>query len=110
MKEEKSITITEAFQKILHGSEKRKPNKVWVDKGSEFYNRSMKSWLQASNTEIYSTHNEKKSVVAKRFVGTLRNEIYEYMTLITKNVYIDKLDDIVDKYNNAYRTIKVKYI
>ena len=57
---------------------------------------------------IYS---EGKSVVAERFIKTLKNKIYKYMTSITKNVYIDKLDDIVNKYNNAYhRTIKIKSV
>ena len=58
---------------------------------------------------MYSIHNEGKSVVAERFIRTLKNKIYKYMTAISKNVYIDKLDDIVDEYNNAYhRTIKMK--
>ena len=58
---------------------------------------------------MYMIHNEGKSVVAKRFIRALKNKIYKYMTSITKNVYIDKLDDIVDEYNNAYyRTIKMK--
>ena len=58
---------------------------------------------------MYSIHNEGKSVVAERFIRTLKNKIYKYMTSISKNVYIDKLDDIVDEYNNAYhRTIKMK--
>ena len=58
---------------------------------------------------MYSIHNERKSVVAERFIRTLKNEIYKYMTSISKNVYIDKLDDIVDEYNNTYhRTIKMK--
>ena len=58
---------------------------------------------------MYSTHNEGKSVVAERFIRTLKNKIYKYMTSILKNVYIDKLDDIVDEYNNRYhRTIKIK--
>ena len=57
---------------------------------------------------MYSTHNEGKSVVARRFSRTIKNKIYEYMTSISKNVYIDKLDDIVDEYNNTYhRTIKM---
>ena len=66
----------------------RKPNKIWVDKGSEFYNRSMKSFLQNNNIEMHSTHNEGKSVIGKRFIRTLKNKIYKYMTSITKNVYI----------------------
>ena len=58
---------------------------------------------------VYSTHNEVKSVVAERFIRTLKSKIYKYMTSISKNVYIDKLDDIVDEYNNTYHTtIKMK--
>ena len=57
---------------------------------------------------MYSTHNEGKSVVAERFITTVKNKIYKYTTSISKNVYIDKLDDIVDEYNNTYnRTIKM---
>ena len=66
-----------------------------VDKGSEFYNRSIKSWLEKNDVEMYSTHNEGKSVIAERFIRTLKNKIYKYMTSVSKNVYIDKLDDIV---------------
>ena len=49
-----------------------KPNKIWVDKGTEFYNRSMKSWLEKNAIEMYSTYNEGKSVVAERFIRTLK--------------------------------------
>ena len=60
---------------------------------------------------MYSTHNEGKSVVTERFIRTLKNKTYKYLTSITKNMYIDKLDDIVDKYNNTYHTtIKKKPI
>ena len=58
---------------------------------------------------MYSTHNERKSVIAKRFIRTLKIKICKYMNSILKNVYIDKLDDIVNKCNNTYhRTIKMK--
>ena len=58
---------------------------------------------------MYLIHNEQKSVIAERFIITLKTKIYKYMTSISKNVYIDKLDDIVDEYNNTYhRTIKMK--
>ena len=70
---------------------------MWVDQGSEFYIRSMKSFLQNNDIEIYSTSNEGKSVIAARFIRTLKSKIYKYMTLILKNVYIDKLDGIVHK-------------
>ena len=60
---------------------------------------------------MYSANNEGKSVVAERFIRTLKSKIYKYMTSISKNVYIDKLDDIVDEYNNTYHTtIKMKPI
>ena len=71
--------------------------------------RSMKSWLEKNDIEMYSTHNDGKSAVAERFIRTIKNKIYKYMTSISKNVYIDKLDDIVHKYNNKkHRTIKTK--
>ena len=69
----------------------------------------MKSWIEKNDIEMYSTHNEEKSVVAERFIRILNNKIYKYMASISKTVYIDKLDYIVNKYNNTYlRTIKMK--
>ena len=86
-----------------------KPNKIRADKGRIFYNRSMKLWLEKNSSEMYSMHNELKSVVDERFIRTLKNKIYKYMPSSSKNVYIDKLDNIVNKYNNTYHsTIKMK--
>ena len=62
------------FKKILKESD-RKPNKIWVDKESEFYNNSFKKWLKDNDIEMYSTHNEEKSVVAERFIRTLKSKI-----------------------------------
>ena len=62
LKDKKGISIVNAFQKILKESD-RKPNKIWVDKGSEFYNSSFKKWLKDNDIEIYSLHKEEKSVV-----------------------------------------------
>ena len=108
LKDKKGISIVKAFKIILKQSNSRKPNKIWVDKGSEFYNASFKKWLQDNDIVMYSTHNEAKS---ERFIRTLKSKIYKYMTSISKNVYIDKLDDIVDEYNNTYHTtIKMKPI
>ena len=59
---------------------------------------------------MYSTNNEGKSVIAERVIRTLKNKIYKYMTSISKNVYIDKLDDIVKKYNNTYHIIKMNQL
>ena len=111
LKDKKGVSIiVNAFQEILDDS-KRKPNKIWVDKGGEFYNNSFKKWLQHNDIAMYSTHNEGKAVVAERFIRTLKNKIYKYMTSISKNLYIDKLDDIANEYNNTYhRSIKMKPI
>ena len=82
IKDKKGTSIVNAFQKII--SEGRK---------------------------MYSTYNEGKSVVAARFIRTLKNNIFKHMTAISQNVYFDVLDDIVNKYNNTvHRTIKMKPI
>ena len=103
LKDKKGISVVKAFQIILKQSNSRqrakgtsakqlKPNKIWADKGSEFYNASFKKWFQD-----------------ERFIRTLKSKIYKYIASISKNVYIDKLDDIVDEYNNTYHTkIKMK--
>ena len=79
----KSTTINNAFKKILDHSN-RKPNKRWIDKGSEYYNRSIKSFFQNNDIEMYSTHIKAKSVIAERFFGTLKNKIYKCMISILK--------------------------
>ena len=89
LKDKKGLSIVNAFQIILKESN-CKPIKIWVDKGS-------KKWLRDNNIKMYSTHNEGISVIAERFIKGLKNKIYKYMTSISKNVYIDKLDDIVKK-------------
>ena len=78
LKDKKVISILNVFQKILHDSN-RKPNKIRVDKGSEIYNSSFKKWLKDNDIEMYSMHNEGKSVVAERFIITLKTKIYKYM-------------------------------
>ena len=67
LKDKKGLSIADAFQKIL-GDSNRKPNKIWVDKGSKIYNNSFKKWLKDKNIEMYSIHNEGKSVAAGRFI------------------------------------------
>ena len=107
-KDKNGMIIVNAFQKILKESN-RKPYKIWVDKGNEFYKDSFKKWLKDNDIEMYSTSNEGKSVIAERFIRTLKTKIYKYMTSISKNVYSDKLDNIVKEYNNKYYTsIKMK--
>ena len=110
VKGKKGVSIVDAFQKILHDSN-RKPNKIWVDKGSKFYNNSFEKWLKDNDIEMYSIHNEGKSVATERSLRTLKAKIYKHMTSVSKNAYINKLDDIVSEHNNRYhRTIKMKPI
>ena len=104
LKDKKRLTTTKAFQEIL-GESGCKPNKIWVDKDREIYDRSIKSWLQDNYIEMHSTQDEGKSVVSERFITTLKNK---YMTSIPKRVYIDKLDVIMNKYNAYHNTIKIK--
>ena len=110
IKDKKGTSIVNAFIKIISEGQ-IKPNKIWVDQGSEFYNQSFKGFLKINNSEMYSTYNKGKSVVAERFIRTLKYKIFKHMTAISKIVYIDVLNDIVNKYNNTiHRTIKMKPI
>ena len=110
LKDKKGISIVNAFNKIIKQSE-RKPNKIWVDQGGEFYNNVFKKWLSDNDIIMYSTYNKGKSVVAERFIRTLKNKLYKHMTATGENVYYDVLDDVVNKYNNTkHSTIKMKSI
>ena len=109
LKEKRGITIVNALQKVI--SKGRKPNKIWVDQGGEFYNKLLKRFLKINGIEIYPTYNKEKSVVAERFIRMLKNKIFKHMTAISKSVYLNVLDDIVNKYKNAdHKTIKIKPI
>ena len=92
------ITIANAFQSILSNS-KRNPNKIWTDKGSEFYNTDFKKWLKDNNIEMYSTL---LKVIAESFSRTLKFKIYKHLTAISENLYFNVLNDIVDGYYNTY--------
>ena len=108
LKDKRRITTVNAFQKII--SKKRKPNKIWVDQSGEFYNKLFKTFLKINNNEMYSTYNEGKYVAAVKFVRTLKNKS-KYMTAVSKIVYFDVLDDIINRYKNrVHRTIKMKPI
>ena len=85
LKDKRGISI--AFQKII--SEGRKPNKIWVDQGSEFYYNFFKDFLKIYNTEMCTTYSKGKSVVAEIFIKTLKNKISKHKTAISKNVYFD---------------------
>ena len=107
LKDKRSFTITNLMQKILDESNFKQIN-ISVDKGNKYY-YFLIIVRKECYIEMYSTHNEGKSFFAERFIRILNNNIYK--TSILKNVYIDKLDDIVNKYNNGYHsTIKMKYV
>ena len=104
------ISIVNGFNKIIKQSN-RKPNKIWVYQGGEFYNNVFKKWLSDNDIIMYSTYNEGKSVVAERFIRTLKNKLYKHITATIKNVYYDVLANIVNECNNTkHSTIKMKPI
>ena len=114
IKDKKRTTIVNAFKKII--SEKRKPNKIWVDQGSEFYNKSFKDFLKIINTEMYSTYNEGKCVVAERFIRTLKKkclniwQLFQYNNTVHRTIKmksIDVTDDYYAEYNEQNRKFKV---
>ena len=108
IKDKKGTSIVNPFKNIIS---KRKANKIWVDQGSELCNNNFKDFLKINNIEMYSTYSQGKSVVAKRFIRNLKNKVFKHMTAISKNVYFDVLNDIVNEYNNTvHKTIKMKPI
>ena len=109
LKDKKGISSVNAFNKIIK-QYNRKPNKIWLDQGGEFYNNVFGKWLSDNDIIMYSTYNEGKSVVAERFMRTLKNKLYKHMIATGKKVYY-VLDDVVNKYNNTkHSTIKMKPI
>ena len=83
LKDKKGISIVNAFNKIIKQSN-RKPNKIWVGQGGEFYNNVFKKWLSDNHIIMYSTYNEGQSVVVERFIRTLKNKLYKHMTALVK--------------------------
>ena len=109
-KDKKGISIVNAFNKKIKQSN-RKPNKIWVDQGGEFYNNVFEKWLSDNDINMYSTYTEGKSVVVEKFIRKLKNKLYKHMAATGKNVFYDVLDDVVNKYNNTkHSTIKIKPI
>ena len=86
LKDKKGMSIVNAFQSILNNSE-RKPNKIWVDQGSEFYNNHFKKWLKDNDISMYSTYNEGKSVVAERFIRTYKLNLQAYDSCFKKCLF-----------------------
>jgi len=94
LKSKTGVEVAEAFNKVL---KERRPGKLWVDKGKEFYNKNVK----AMGVELYSTENEEKSCVVERWNRTMKERMFKYFTANNTRRYVDVLDEMVNKYNNT---------
>ena len=93
LKNKEGKTVAEALKTIF---KERKPEKMWVDKGKEFYNKDVKDLI-----ELYSTENEEKSSVVERWIRTMKEKMWQYFTDNNTYTYIDILPDLVNDYNNT---------
>ena len=106
LKDKKGETVTKAFKSIF--KEGRKPQYLWTDKGKEFYNKHLKELLDKHKITLYSTENEEKSSVVERWNRTMKNKMWKMFTTNNNTVYYDKLDSLVNEYNNTkYSNIKM---
>ena len=99
IKNKQASTVLNAFEKIIKES-KRKPYKLWVDQGTEFYNKNFEKYLTDNDISMYSTYGEHKSVVVERFNRTIKDIMWKYFTAKNTRKYIDDLPSILDIYNN----------
>ena len=103
LKDKKGETVADALKDIF---KKRKPGKLWTDKGREFYNKDVKDLV-----ELYSTENEEKSSIAERWIRTMKEKMWKYFTDNNTYNYIDVLPDLVEDYNNTvHSSIKLSPI
>ena len=106
LKDKTADSLLKAFQNILKQSD-RQPKKIHTDRGSEFINRKLQSFLKEKGIGFYHTFNDTKASIVERFNRTLKQRMYRYFTLKGTWKYIDVLQDFVDSYNNSYhRSIK----
>ena len=97
--DKKGETVTEAFKSIF--KEGRKPQYLWADKGKEFYNKHLKELLDKHNVTLYSTENEEKSSEVEKWNRTMKNKMWKMFTANNNTIYFDKLDNLVNEYNNT---------
>lgn len=98
IKDKTGKSITDAFKLIVKTSG-RKPTKLWVDQGTEFYNRVFRSWLKENDIEMYSVFNEGKAVVVERFNRTLKEWMWKYFSVNSTRKYVDILNSLLELYN-----------
>ena len=100
LKDKKTESVNKAFDEIFKKS-KRKPLMLWTDKGSEFISKHFKGFLKKEKITLYHTENEEKSSVVERWNRTIKNRMWKMFTANNNTVYWDKLDKLVDDYNNT---------
>ena len=93
LKDKKGITVAKELEELF---KERKPDKLWTDRGTEFYNENVKDLV-----ELYSTENEEKSSIVERWIRTMKEKIWKYFTDNNTYKYIDVLPDLVEYYNNT---------
>ena len=103
LKDKKTESVSLAFDHIFKKS-KRKPEKLWTDKGSEFISKHFKEFLKTHNIILYHTENEEKSSIVERWNKTMKNKMWKMFSANNNTVYWDKLDKLVDDYNNTYHS------
>ena len=99
LKTKSGVDVTKAFSNLWN--HQKPPQRLWTDKGKEFYNKAMKDLMDRHHVQIYSTENEEKSSVVERWNRTIKRIMWKYFTANSTNVYINVLADIIDKYNNT---------
>ena len=103
LKDKKTESVSLAFNRIFKKS-KRKPEKLWTDKGSEFISTHFKDFLKKNNIKLYHTENEEKSSIVERWNKTMKNKMWKMFSSNNSTVCWDKLDKLVDDYNNTYHS------
>ena len=103
LKDKKTESVSSAFEHIFKKS-KRKPEKLWTDKGSEFISKHFKDFLKTHNITLYHTQNEEKSSIVERWNKTMKNKMWKMFSANNNTVYWDKLDKLVDDYSYTYHS------
>ena len=103
LKDKKTESVSLAFDHIFKKS-KRKPEKLWTDKGSEFISKHFKDFLRRHNITLYHTQNEEKLSIVERWNKTMKNKMWKMFSANNNTVYWDQLDKLVDDYNNNYHS------
>ena len=105
LQNKKGETVASAFKKIFKSG--RKPRLLWTDKGKEFYNKNVKQLLSRENIKLYSTEHKEKSSIIERWNRTIKEKMWK-MFSANNTVYYDKIDDLLENYNNSFhRSVKL---